>query len=494
MRINKKDIYMGGIVTIICILFFFVIGENGYVMHKDSRVYTDLIYTKSIMPIYVFFLECLKICFGEGLYLQAAVIIQGIISAFCAIDFCLFVKKQFNLKRIEFLIIFLLSLLVYMIEFPETINNHFILTESLTYPFFYVYMKYLLRGILNENKKDLCLNGVWAFILSLIRSQLQLLWAVTAAGFAYYYIKTHLEVFKLRKWKYIVGHCLVAIVILGVVTVGGYKLVSVSVSAYRQLLFGNERTTDYQGVYAFWDRISYTIDKEDVALFEDEQIQTIFLEVYNKIDEEKLRYPYRPKNLWTWKHVVEATETNGYLAGDAIYEYLESNGIKDADEKRKIESQVMQEMSTTLLKEHWDRYIYYTLTLIPQGFICTVFVQKESFYSLCHIITLFIYLFACILAIRSIKKKSLDSAKGEMMLWVILTAFMLVGITNIVFMGLQRYLYYMYGVFYISFFLVLRENLCINGCSIKWYKRKPHNIDSGIDKSELTYGGIVPPK
>ncbi|MBQ8592563.1 MAG: hypothetical protein IJ485_07445 [Lachnospiraceae bacterium] len=480
-----KDFLLWGTVLIISIIFFFFVGEKSYVMQKDSHVYTDWIYIRSIMPIYPCFIEFLKWCFGEAGYLDAAVIAQGFISAFCAIDFCLFIKKQFRLNRIDFLMTFLLSLLVYTIEFPGVVNNHFIMTESLSYPFFYIYIKYLLKGILNQSKKDLAWGIVWTFILSLIRSQLQLLWAVSAMTIAYYYLKLHWEEFRKICWKNIAVRCLVSILLLGVVTFGGYKLVSVSVSTYRQILFGNERATDYQGVYAFWDRISYTMDKEDENLFENPQTKAIFQRVYEKIDDAQYRYEYRPKNLWTWNHVATAASKNGQLAGDAIYEYLDAQGIADENEKRKIEAQVMRELSVVLMQEHWDRYIYYTLTMIPQGFICTVFVQKEAFYALCHIITFMIYVTALLLGIRCIKKKSLDSAKGESMLWIILISVMLVGITNIVFMGLQRYLYYMYGVFYIGFYLVFRENFLINGFSIKWYKRQPNKTDNGMDNNVL---------
>ena len=88
-----KDFLLWGTVLIISIIFFFFVGEKSYVMQKDSHVYTDWIYIRSIMPIYPCFIEFLKWCFGEAGYLDAAVIAQGFISAFCAIDFCLFIKS-----------------------------------------------------------------------------------------------------------------------------------------------------------------------------------------------------------------------------------------------------------------------------------------------------------------------------------------------------------------------------------------------------------------
>lgn len=200
------------------------------------------------------------------------------------------------------------------------------------------------------------------------------------------------------------------------------------------------------------------MDREDADLFEDEQTKEIFLEVYEAIDDAKLRYPYRPKNLWTWEHVATAAAKNGHLAGDAIYSYMERNMDIEESQKRIVEAKVMQEMSTTLMKKHWDRYLYYSLCMMPQGFVSTIFMQKEAFYTLCHVITFGLYAAAFVLAVRCIRKRELSSPAGEMMLYTIAVAVMLVCITNIVFMGLQRYMYYMYGVFYIAFFLALREN------------------------------------
>lgn len=234
MKKTGHNIWLWITIIAVSMIFFLFVGEHNQVMQKDSQVYISWIYTRGVMPIYPLFIEMLKLLFGEVNYLYAAVVIQGIISVVCSIDFCLFIKKQFKLHDIEFFIIFLLSLLVYTIEAPEVINNHFILTESLTYPLFYIYMKYLLRGLLNASRKDMYINWIWALILSLIRSQLQLLWAVSAVVFAWLHLKRYWTKHTSHKCSMVLWHLGIAAILMGVITLGGYKFVSTSVSVYRQ--------------------------------------------------------------------------------------------------------------------------------------------------------------------------------------------------------------------------------------------------------------------
>lgn len=144
----------------------------------DSQTYIELVTRRErggILTIYPSFLRFFYNIFGENIYLTIVSGFQGLLGAICAIDFSVFIRKQFKLNRVEFMMTFLLSLLVYTISFPQTISTHDILTEAIAYPLFFIYMKHILKVVLNDSKKDIFLSLMWTLILSWIRGQLQLL-------------------------------------------------------------------------------------------------------------------------------------------------------------------------------------------------------------------------------------------------------------------------------------------------------------------------------
>jgi len=94
--------------------------------------------------------------------------------------------------------------------------------------------------------------------------------------------------------------------------------------------------------------------------------------------------------------------------------------------------------------------------MLPVGFVCTVFFQIEQLYALCHVIALILYLFAIIGSAICIKQRQ-NREIIDFMLLIVFNNFIFVIITNLVYMGLQRYLIYSFGIFYIALYLVVRE-------------------------------------
>ena len=198
------------------------------------------------------------------------------------------------------------------------------------------------------------------------------------------------------------------------------------------------------------------MDEEDVNLFSDKEDQVKFTMIYQALDEAKYRYVYRPRNLWTWEHVATVACRSEFTTKESLQNYYAKKGLDKAVIEENISNDIGK-MGMVLLKAHWNRYLYYTAILMIQGIVCTVFVQKASIYLLCHIIAFFLYISALVLSYICIKSSRCNSKIGYMMTVILLTSFLMNGITNLVFMGLQRYLYYIFGIFYVGYYLVLKE-------------------------------------
>lgn len=452
---NKKHeliLYAGMILT--GLIFFFLLGEKGPVLYPDSETYLELQSAQGVMPVYPALLKLLLLLFHENGYLIALVIIQGILSFLCTFDFALFIKKQFSLQKVGTYVIFLLALLLYTIDFPGSVSSHAVLTEALAYPVFYLYMKFLLRFWLEGKWRDLGYNLLITLILSLIRSQLQLLWAVSAFFLFCFLTKS----FFIQKEKRIKGYFYFPVLLAALVILmaGGVKLTGVFAGGMNQMMYGSEVKADHQSSYALWNRISYTMDAEDEALFSSPEDKKKFLLVYQALEQAGYRYEYRPHSLWSWEHVATVACRSEFVTAEALQPYYENMGFNETERKEAVSADIAR-MGMVLLKAHWNRYLYFSLILMIQGILCTVFIQKEAFYLLCHIVAFTLYLVAGIGAFICIKNRKCNTKAGSMMLIVLGTALLMNGITNLVFMGLQRYLYYVFGIFYVSLFLVGRE-------------------------------------
>lgn len=292
---------------------------------------------------------------------------------------------------------------------------------------------------------------------------------MSALGIVWYYIKNKMNRkenanINIISEKILYG--IIAIALFSVVILGGTKIYSFSMSIYNRIAYGDVPMVRAQSG-ALWTRLSYTMDEEDIELFTNERTREVYKDIFEEVEKEKTRYPYRPKNLWTWNHIVYSTETNGHIKN----KYFRESFQVSAEEIEEIKAMELDTISKELFKKHWDRYIYYTLCMVPQGMVCTVFIQKEAFYGLCYFITFCIYLYAIVASVICIKSKKLNSQAGIYMLSVVVTAMAFIGITNLVYMGIQRYLYYLFGVFYIGLFLVTRELWTGYGCCL-WKRIK----------------------
>ena len=75
---------------------------------------------------------------------------------------------------------------------------------------------------------------------------------------------------------------------------------------------------------------------------------------------------------------------------------------------------------------------------------------------LCHIGTLLLYLAAIGIVVLFYIRRDLDNRIAETVLLISGTAIMNVVSTNLILFGLQRYMVYTYGMFYMAMFLAVR--------------------------------------
>lgn len=495
LQLNKKQtdflFYLSLAMTAIFVFLF--LGEPGYYVIDDSFTYMDITSgIEGVMPVYPLFLLANRHIFGEAGYLYAVVIEQSVFAAFCVICFIGFLKKHLHLSMLESYICFALALLPFVADLPETVIPREILSEGIAYAAFYLFFVVLLKTVWSKSFKWYVFLCICTLLMASIRSQLQILFGV--CGVVCFYILVFGKKYKKKRWLplfILIG--LTGCVITGLAGIRAtaqitieYQKVTKAIAEKEQTAMAEADTMEkdveeaeaakeddgedlietseaagtadsgepedtaeeevrtfiplYGGsqyVSLIFNKGMYEADYEDYQLFEDERFRNMFLESYEKIDEERCRYAYAEPGLWMWRDIADSGRIGVICMESCPW-----------PEDR-------MPMGIMLIKAHFGRFLYHMLMLMPQAFVSTVFFQIERFYLLCHLVTLFLYVSAIALTIWAYADKRINRACGELMSCVLVTNCILVVAISAVFFGQKRYLFYNFGIFYMAYFLLL---------------------------------------
>ena len=224
----------------------------------------------------------------------------------------------------------------------------------------------------------------------------------------------------------------------------------------------------------------YEADEGDVWLYEDEMLRGLYEVLFEAVDREQQRYAYEKKGLWMWKDIVGGIGRAGKTCIPVGELYYRENypEIYESGEFNDVWNRSLQTVGVKLLQAHFVRFLYHTLMLLPQAFICTVFFQIAPIYLLCHLVTLFLYLSAVALMFWGYVDKKVAESNAEFMALILGTNLVLVIVISLVFFGQQRYLVYAFGMFYIAYYILLRKlwNIYVRGRVLgiwkKWNAKK----------------------
>ena len=454
--------------VIVSLIVFLFLGETGYVLFDDSITYMNFhINMEGVMPIYQLFLYVNKLLIGEDSYLDAVIVEQAILAAACIILFIRVIKNRFSLKYWEAYVCYALALLPFTTDMPQAMTTHEILTEGIAYSIFYVFAAALACAVWDKSVKWLGVSWIISLILALIRSQLQILFIVCGV------IGVYIAVLKgdSRRKKFLCFVCglvsCIVICLAGAWCVGriatGYQKIKSEARREKQVR-KNPKTdrlvfTTSQYVSLIFSRGMYEADYEDYLLFEEGQLRDLYLILYEQSEKEQCRYVYAESGLWMWRDIVGGIGSIGSKCFYVQNDFYEENypDLIWTSNYSAVRNGNQLKIGLGLLRAHFGRFLYHTLMLLPQAFICTVFFQIERIYLLCHIVTLFLYLSAAALMVWAFKNKKVDNSYGGLMFFVICTNLIFIGVISLVFFGQQRYLVYNFGIFYIAYFLLIMQ-------------------------------------
>lgn len=452
---NRIKTNLHYLLTILTVLFFlFGQGVTWYAFGGDTEAYY-IYFSHHIeaKPLYPLFFHILNMIFGDGLYLYAAAVIQLVLAVCCIMLFVCYLKKQFCLEMFSVFCIWVASLLPFVLLLPEDPIPHVLMTESLTYPLMYVYVVIVLKGIYEDRIKYLFASALFVVLLTLIRGQMLFLMAVTLLAFLYYLIK----------YKYKNLKTIVAFAVFVLICAWGQGMLT---RGYEKVFF-DAPAQDYSA-QTLVQKALYCSEAADNALFDDEIERTIFEETYTGMEEEQTTWLYSTGDLWDWKHITGSFGANSYRVGDVIEDVLTEHGMwsEDPFERENLVLDYSGRLSSKLISAHPGRFLQVSAKMMPAGFVSTVLFHKQSIYLLIHIATVFLYLAAVGVSLFISRKSGHLLRETEYMLLIVIAASVNVVASNLVHFGLQRYLAYTVGMFYVGAYLLLRR------CFLMWKERR----------------------
>lgn len=441
---NKKRDLSVSVMIFWGIIFFFFLGKQGPVMGPDSQTYIDYTDFNGVMPAYPLFISVLKIFLGEGNYLQGVFVVQGIIALVCSVYLTNSLKKQFGLLKWEMIIVFCLSLLPYAYSLPEYVVSHEIMTESLSFSVFYVFISFMLKGMLEKKISSIFCGALPLLLLVLFRSQLLFL-GVVYVSIIIYYCWAH-SLFK-------DGRTVKRLLLL----LCGIAVVVMLVFSIRSKVAGsgeNEKASQF--VNSFFGKAMYLIDEEDYLNFEDEKLRDMCKRLFESIDETGRRLPYAQEGLLKWEDIIVGQNENRKLGNDVMYEYyIDTAPHLSYWEKLELIEKDKTDIVKSIIFNNLSDFIKMYFYLLPSSFLSMVFIQKRSIYLLCNIYAIFFYTIYFCLMWKIYRNKSRETFLFAGL--IMGTSVLNVLCTNAIMYGMQRYLVYTFGLLYIAVFLMYRS-------------------------------------
>lgn len=457
MKINK---YLANLIMLlvgIAILLFW--GKEFCVFEGDSLNYLQAEKAEGIMPIYPIFLYICKRVFGYKNFLDATIYIQTFLAIFSVIFFSNYIADLYKLKNVEEIFIFVICLSPFCIYLPEYAITGLIITEGISYSVFYLFMTSCIKYTCNASYKNALIFWLFSIFMSLIRSQL----LFTLVFFFVVFVITDIKkcgTYNIIKIIKSVGLSFVSFCIGIIVVMGFFRFYKTNINPYiRNYDEYTVASTDgltksiavklaKSGQINTLVKIKsfFEADEEDVQLFADEEEKELFLLIYKGLDENQYLHNYKREGLYEW---IDLTKDRiPFVVEDAANNYFTLHPDTHLDR-----SYITSKMALVMLKKHWPQVLLHSGRIMIMSVVASVFFQIESIYLLCHIIAFGAYILFIILTLVN-RKKHVKVYKFSRV--ILLFQILMIVITNMALNGVQRYVVYGMGVFYVGIYLNIR--------------------------------------
>lgn len=328
----------------ICLLFYLLFPIiDGPVWCVDSGGYVSMHISRE--PLYPSFLALCRwiagVCKADPLMIT--VVLQSLLAGMAAWSVGWVVRRAKQGNRV-------LQTAAILFQFAVTLLNRFaakrgsaysdsILTEGLGLSLFVLFSVFLFLFIQTEKKRYLCQTLFVSFLLVSLRKQMMITLLIMGVVFAWYEL--------IRRKRVRRFFCL-AVMVAAVFFAG--KLFD---RTYQYLVRGvwMEHSGNSMGILC---TLLYSSDPErDAALFEDETIRQLYLEIMEQADEQQILYPYAGSGwLTTAIHYADSYDAIGYGIINPVVEGYISERFQCSETEAAMKyDEICEAMSSVLFRQ-----------------------------------------------------------------------------------------------------------------------------------------------
>ncbi len=428
------------ILAALLVFFMTMLAACGVGVYNDSEQYITMHIHRE--PLYPLFLWCFRGVIGEG-YLPVAMAVQGILTAFGITVLSEYLTRRFQLRLWEEVLVVFLQLVPHlMTRYVSALHiflENSVMSEALCIPLFQFFLYFLLRMVFEGKRRDRVLSLIMAFLLSMTRGQMMttiLMWALIFM----------IQLLIRRNYRAMVIPLAALLVVFG--------LRSLTVHVYNYFVTGYFMGNTYGQVNTLTNVI-YACDEEDGEVFEEGSLERAFFDqFYDEADALGLNYKYAGNTFgeraaYLEEHhdilkfqVLEA-DMSSYFFGLGKVDYYQQSSMSDEMAGRMIRK---------LLPACFGQWLYDYVLLCRNGFVRSIAVVHP----LINWAAFAIYLAAAGISLYlMIAKRRFEAplAMGVALLFIAAN----VCATSITIMCLSRYMIYGFSIFYIAFYLAVRE-------------------------------------
>ncbi len=405
----------------------------GVGVYNDSDQYIQMHIHRE--PAYSTFLWILRTLVGDG-YLEVAVIIQSLIASFSTAYFVGYMSKTFSLRKGATCMVLLATLAPHIMtplfSVERVALTSGIMSESLCLPLFLVFVVEMHRALV-EGKSHVYTSLGTGLKLSLIRGQMMvtfLVWLVLLL------IKSLME----KAWKKM------AIIVL--CTILAFVARDVTCRTYNWAVQGVFIPNTYGSVNTLAN-VLYASDREDGEHIEDEELQMLFYEMYDSMEEKQLNYKYATGNVAEKTAYLESVhdEVKFYVVEAIMRQHIWESGEKDYIPQDIIMDEMSGQLMGDLLPSVFGVWATNYILLAINGVIRTIAIVHP----LINAYAMIVILCGIGLLVWGFMKKERHS-----MAWLLAIALLSMAAigfsTALTIMCLSRYMIYGFSGFYVALY------------------------------------------
>lgn len=425
--------------TILFYAFFYI--HDGAVLQIDTPGYQNMVLSRE--PGYSLLIRIFLVAFGERYFAQVLVFGQMLLAcvATCLLTFT--IERIWKLEGISVGIVWGIQAAFLLIcrfgSGRAAIYPSLVLTEGVTYSLYFLFFKAILQFNQEISKKRLVEVMIYCILMMLVRSQM----IVAFLGFdALFFLKAAFKQIPWKKWFLIIGSSLVSI--LFVICLD--KL-------YTQILYGVPTGVVGKNSFFFVSGI-YGAQETDIELFENEEEQIIFMDIYEICQTEGLNVQYA-KDVFGGdiEHYAECFDKIKFTVAQAyMWQYYEKQGIENPIEREILTDAMFKKIGTVLFWDNISVKMRVSAQDIVRGMMRTI--AKASPMLIPFVILVYGGFGFLLIGLFCKQKSNMTAWAG---LFVLL---MIIGNTltiSLLIFTEPRYLLYNMVPFYIMSYLMLRE-------------------------------------